>query len=345
MLATRQGMSPVEIDQIVVRQGTILARNANNKRKWGSDHGRNPGQQQNKRRGVVRACAVGPGNKKTYAKILPYYNKCFRCCNESESLSGKSKATIIYYECGSQGHYKRECSKLKNQNYDDQKGIGGKAHEDPNIIKDNGYVPVTALYGSGSYDVAGVLGMAGEYEVQNVVRCIIIGSGSEPIFGSEIEGMDPEATVANDWLINSWQRTRGGWQPPAGPPPQNHNGPPRLNLQMPTPDLRTMEELLKNHMIQQVQNSCQFHGLLSDDANKHLDKFLTITQSMKQNGVSNDALHLYLFLYSLTHHATTWFDRLPKNSIHTFQEMAMKFLSKYFPPSMVTKLRNDISNF
>ncbi|GKC35408.1 reverse transcriptase domain-containing protein [Tanacetum coccineum] len=46
----------------------------------------------------------------------------------------------------------------------------------------------------------------------------------------------------------------------------------------------------------------------------------------------------------LVDHATSWFDRLPKNSIHTFQEMASKFLSKYFPPSMVTKLRNDISN-
>nr|GEW97609.1 reverse transcriptase domain-containing protein [Tanacetum cinerariifolium] len=75
-------------------------------------------------------------------------------------------------------------------------------------------------------------------------------------------------------------------------------------------------------MIQQVQNICQFHGLPGDDANKHLDKFLTITQSMKENGVTDDALRLYLFLYSLTHHATAWFDRLSKNSIHTFQEMA-----------------------
>ncbi|GJU60748.1 reverse transcriptase domain-containing protein [Tanacetum coccineum] len=66
---------------------------------------------------------------------------------------------------------------------------------------------------------------------------------------------------------------------------------------------------------------------------------------MKQNRVTDDALRLYLFPYSLTHHATAWFDRLPKNSIHTFQEMAMKFLSKYFPLSMVTKLRNEISNF
>nr|GEX19776.1 hypothetical protein [Tanacetum cinerariifolium] len=38
---------------------------------------------------------------------------------------------------------------------------------------------------------------------------------------------------------------------------------------------------LKNDMIQQVQNSCQFHGLSGDDANKHLDKFLHVTQSIK----------------------------------------------------------------
>lgn len=81
------------------------------------------------------------------------------------------------------------------------------------------------------------------------------------------------------------------------------------------------------------------------DANKHLDKLLTVTQSMKQNGVTEDDLHLYLFPYSPTHHATASFDRLPKNSIHTFDEMVTKFLAKYFPPSMVTKLRNDISNF
>ncbi|GJV27673.1 reverse transcriptase domain-containing protein [Tanacetum coccineum] len=66
---------------------------------------------------------------------------------------------------------------------------------------------------------------------------------------------------------------------------------------------------------------------------------------MKQNGVTNDALRLYLFPYSLTHHATAWFDRLPNNYIHTFQETASKFLSKYFPHSMVAKLRNEISNF
>nr|GEV57573.1 reverse transcriptase domain-containing protein [Tanacetum cinerariifolium] len=102
---------------------------------------------------------------------------------------------------------------------------------------------------------------------------------------------------------------------------------------------------LKNDMIQQVQNSCQFHGLPGDDANKHLDKFLHVTQSIKLNGVTDDALYLYLFPHSLTHHAIAWFDRLPRNSINTFKKMAKMFLGKYFPPSMVTKLRNEITNF
>nr|GEU65769.1 hypothetical protein [Tanacetum cinerariifolium] len=98
-------------------------------------------------------------------------------------------------------------------------------------------------------------------------------------------------------------------------------------------------------MIQQVQNSCQFHGLSGDDANKHLDKFLHVTQSIKVNGVTNEALRLYLFPHALTHHATAWFDRLPRNSINTFEQMAKMFLGKYFPPSMVTKLKNKITNF
>ncbi|GKD29576.1 hypothetical protein Tco_1240354 [Tanacetum coccineum] len=82
---------------------------------------------------------------------------------------------------------------------------------------------------------------------------------------------------------------------------------------LPVPDLRTMEELcqptlngqggpiapiaiqatnfgLKNDMIQQVQNSCQFHGLPGDDANKHLDKFLHVTQSIKVNRPSSRSL-------------------------------------------------------
>nr|GEV51439.1 reverse transcriptase domain-containing protein [Tanacetum cinerariifolium] len=110
-------------------------------------------------------------------------------------------------------------------------------------------------------------------------------------------------------------------------------------------ELQAMNFGLKNDMIQQVKNSCQFHGLSGDDANKHLDKFLHVTQSIKVNGVTDDALRLYLFPHSLTYHATAWFDRLPRNYINTFEQMAKMFLRKYFPPSMVTKHKNEITNF
>nr|GEX29754.1 hypothetical protein [Tanacetum cinerariifolium] len=126
--------------------------------------------------------------------------------------------------------------------------------------------------------------------------------------------------------------------PPAGPLPQNNNGPPPVvRPNGPAPDLRSMEELcqpsingrggpiapipiqatdfgLRHHMIQQFQNSFQFYGLSGDDANRHIDKFLEVTQRMK-------------------------------NSIQYFDDMMRKFLSKYFSPLMVTKLRNETTNF
>ncbi|GJW15951.1 reverse transcriptase domain-containing protein [Tanacetum coccineum] len=125
--------------------------------------------------------------------------------------------------------------------------------------------------------------------------------------------------------------------------PNNNQGPPPMGPipQNLAPDLRTMEELCQSTIngrggsIAPINIQDIDFGLMNH----------RIQQSMKQNGVPHDVLRLCLFPYSLTHHATAWFDRLPKNSIHSWEEMVTKFLSKYFPPSMVTKLRNDISNF
>nr|GEW36538.1 reverse transcriptase domain-containing protein [Tanacetum cinerariifolium] len=107
------------------------------------------------------------------------------------------------------------------------------------------------------------------------------------------------------------------------------------------PDLQTIEELCQPSLngrggpIAPIAIQETNFGLKND----------MIQHSIKVNGVTDDALHLYLFTDSLTHHATAWFDRLPRNSINTFEQMAKMFLGKYFPPSMVTKLRNEITNF
>ncbi|GJW48910.1 reverse transcriptase domain-containing protein [Tanacetum coccineum] len=59
-----------------------------------------------------------------------------------------------------------------------------------------------------------------------------------------------------------------------------------------------------------------------------------------------DALSIYIsfsLLDTSCHHLV---DRMPiRNSITTFVQMAKMFLGKYFPPSMVTKLRIEITNF
>nr|GEV42958.1 reverse transcriptase domain-containing protein [Tanacetum cinerariifolium] len=113
------------------------------------------------------------------------------------------------------------------------------------------------------------------------------------------------------------------------------------NSDLPVPDLQTMKELCQPSLngrggpISPIAIQATDFGLKND----------MIQQSIKVNGVTDDALRLYLFPHSLTHHATNWFDRLPRNSINTFEQMAKIFLGKYFPPSMVTMLKNEITNF
>nr|GEV88279.1 reverse transcriptase domain-containing protein [Tanacetum cinerariifolium] len=109
----------------------------------------------------------------------------------------------------------------------------------------------------------------------------------------------------------------------------------------PVLDLWTMEEL--------CQPSLNGRGgpiaLIANQAKKFRIKNDMIQQSIKVNGVTDDALRLYLLPHYLTHHVTAWFDRLPRNFINTFEQMTKMFLGKYFPPSMVTKLRTKITNF
>nr|GFA16804.1 reverse transcriptase domain-containing protein [Tanacetum cinerariifolium] len=147
----------------------------------------------------------------------------------------------------------------------------------------------------------------------------------------DVQASEELVTTTKGIAVEDWQATVQGSLDSYNPPGD-----------LPVHDLRTMKKLcqpslngqggpiapiaiqatnfgLKNDMIQQVHNSCQFHGLPGDDANKHLDKFLHVTQSIKVNGVTDDTLSLYLFPQSLTHHATAWFDHLPRNSIDTFE--------------------------
>ncbi|KAK5844638.1 hypothetical protein PVK06_000778 [Gossypium arboreum] len=102
---------------------------------------------------------------------------------------------------------------------------------------------------------------------------------------------------------------------------------------------------LKPNTIQMIQQFVQFDGLQDEDPNAHLANFLEFCDTFKINGVSDDAIRLRLFPFSLRNKAKQWLNSLPRGSITTWEQMIEKFLLKYFSPAKTAKLRNDISSF
>ncbi|GJX54653.1 putative reverse transcriptase domain-containing protein [Tanacetum coccineum] len=110
-------------------------------------------QQQNKRQNTRRDYTVGPGEKREYTRSLPlctkcnYHHKgpCAPRCNKCKKIShlarhcrssgpngnnnnhgnsGTTQNAVTCYECGVQGHFKKDCLKLKNGNHGNRGGNG-----------------------------------------------------------------------------------------------------------------------------------------------------------------------------------------------------------------------------
>src|SRR4051812_9373912 len=102
---------------------------------------------------------------------------------------------------------------------------------------------------------------------------------------------------------------------------------------------------LKPAMITMIQNMVQFYGLPHEDPNQHIANFLEYCDTFKMREVSDDAIRLRLFSFSLRDKAKAWVQAQPAGTFKTWEELSKAFIYKYFPPSRASQLKNEILGF
>ena len=102
---------------------------------------------------------------------------------------------------------------------------------------------------------------------------------------------------------------------------------------------------IKLGTIQMVQNSIQFGGAPTEDPNMHIRDFITICDTFKFNYVSEDAVKLRLFPFSLRDKSKGWLHSLRVGSITTWEDLAQKFFTKFFPMAKTPAIKNALTQF
>ena len=88
----------------------------------------------------------------------------------------------------------------------------------------------------------------------------------------------------------------------------------------------------------QMLNNIPFHGLPSENPNAHLTSFIEVCDTIKYNGVTEEALKLQLFALSLSDRAKHWLTSQPPDSITSWNDLVQKFITKIFPPTKIVQL-------
>ncbi|KAL4286886.1 hypothetical protein AHAS_Ahas19G0131000 [Arachis hypogaea] len=102
---------------------------------------------------------------------------------------------------------------------------------------------------------------------------------------------------------------------------------------------------LKPQLVTLVQQNCQYYGLPQEDPNQFISNFLQICDTVKTNRVNPEVYKLMLFPFALRDGAKLWLDSQSKESLDTWDKVVTEFLTKFFPPKKLTKLRVEVQTF
>ena len=96
--------------------------------------------------------------------------------------------------------------------------------------------------------------------------------------------------------------------------------------------------------LQMLQNIL-FHGLPSENPNIQLTNFIEVRDTIKYNGVTDEALRLRLFPLLLGDRAKHLLTSQPPDSITSWNDLVLTFLKKFFPPAKIAQLVQEINTF
>ncbi|GKC36229.1 reverse transcriptase domain-containing protein, partial [Tanacetum coccineum] len=110
------------------------------------------------------------------------------------------------------------------------------------------------------------------------------------------------------------------------------------------PEIEAANFEIKHGLLTLVQNK-QFFGHDKEDPHAHIRYFNKITSTLRYPNVPTTSIKLMLFPFSLEGAARIWLEKEPPRSIQTWDDLVAKFINQFFPPSKMTNLRNEITNF
>ncbi|GJY37706.1 reverse transcriptase domain-containing protein [Tanacetum coccineum] len=109
-------------------------------------------------------------------------------------------------------------------------------------------------------------------------------------------------------------------------------------------DNRTMAQLLEAPT-EGYEDAIVVPEIIADNFELKHGVLTLITSTMKFPNVPSTSVKLMLFPFFLEGAARIWLEKEPTRSILTWDDLVLKFINKFFPPSKTTNLQNEITRF